>query len=231
MDRTFYTGKDGLVVKHEQLQLPASLRGGSINKRIFSDALDLYKARGIDKIELEANVDVGGYAWFRYGFTPRDLSQIDSIASWIQKVLPIVYAGLQYDAADISAYIVKKTHNQTEEIMNLSTLLKQGQTEDAQIVLDKIAKSAAKEFTSRYSTKESFKTMQTDLALMNFKPITHKGKKYTISYKALLSIQALKDDTGYDIIPMFDGVYLNWLGELKMDDLEDTFSYLNEKKV
>ena len=229
MDRSFYKDANGnLNVKNDQLQIPQSLQGTSINKDIFSDALDLYKAQGVTKIHLEANVDVGGYAWFRYGFTPEDTKQIKKISLWIKDVLPMVYSALQYDAEDVGNFIVERTNDKSQDIINLSELLKGGQTPDAEKVLQKLAKSCSKEFETTYNSKESFKTMFRDIALKNFKSITHGGKKYAMSYKALLSIQALRDDTGFAIVPMSNGVYLNWLGELDMNNLDNTLAYLNK---
>jgi len=229
MDRTFFPGKSGnLIVQNEQLQIPESLQGSSINKDLFSSALDLYKAKGVEKVQLSANVDVGGYAWFRYGFVPQDMEQIDGIVAWIKGVLPMVYMSLQYDAEDVGEFILNKSHDKSKDLIAFSDLLKGGQTDLAKTVIDKMTKSVAAEFKSTYSSPAKFKSMQTDLALKNFKSIEYKGTKYTMSYKSLLSIQALKDSTGFAIVPMTGGVYLNWYGELDMNDLEDTYAYLNK---
>ena len=229
MNRSFFKGKNGnLNVQNDQLQIPESLQGTSINKDIFSDALDLYKAKGVDKIRLAANVDVGGYAWFRYGFVPEDTLQIKLIGSWMREVLPMVYTALQYDAVDVGNFFADRTHDKSQDVMNLAQLLQSGQSPNTEKVLQKLAQSCSKEFENTYNSKELFKTMFKDIALKNFKSITHGGKKYTMSYKALLSIQALRDDTGFAIVPMSNGVYLNWLGELDMNDLDNTLTYLNK---
>ena len=229
MDRTFSIGKSGsLIVQNEQLQIPESLQGSSINKDLFSSALDLYKAKGVSKVQLSANVDVGGYAWFRYGFVPQNMEQIDGIAKWIKDVLPMVYMSLQYDAEDVGEFIINKSHDKSKDLIAFADLLKSGQTDLAKEVITKMAQSVSNEFKSTYSSKAKFKSMQTDIALKNFKSINHKGKKYTMSYKSLLSIQALKDTTGFAIVPMTGGVYLNWDGELDMSDLDDTYAYLNK---
>lgn len=42
----------------------------SAGKKFFKASLDLYDHMGINKVEVHANIDVGGYAWARYGFVP-----------------------------------------------------------------------------------------------------------------------------------------------------------------
>ena len=63
---------------------------------------------------------------------------------------------------------------------------------------------------------------------MNFSDFNIGGVVFSISYKALLSIQALNVD-GEKPIPMINDVYLDWSGELDMHDLDDTHAYLNIK--
>ena len=39
-------------------------------KKILSGAIEQFEQMGIDKVHIHANIDVGGYAWARYGWTP-----------------------------------------------------------------------------------------------------------------------------------------------------------------
>jgi len=45
-----------------------SKTGGGFSKKILKSSIDLYEEVGIKSVVLQANIDVGGYAWARYGF-------------------------------------------------------------------------------------------------------------------------------------------------------------------
>lgn len=230
MVKTFRTDEAGLrVADHEKIQVPLGAQSTGINKKIFKDALDLYKAEDIDKITLQANVDVGGYAWFRYGFVPRDNDQIEQIAHWMEQVGGLVTKALKYDAKHISQFIDDKSVNKTKGINNLVNLLAKGQSTQAEMVIKKLFAECAAEFRAKYTTKDSYKELGKNIAIANFKDYKISGNVYSISYKALLSIQSLNVD-GVRPIPMVNGIYLDWAGELDMKDLDNTNAYLNMKK-
>jgi GNAT superfamily N-acetyltransferase len=64
--------KDGARVHHSMFDLEPQFRGKgfatAFNKHVFMR----YKELGIKRVELLANMEVGGYAWARQGFRPRD---------------------------------------------------------------------------------------------------------------------------------------------------------------
>ena len=230
MVKTFRTDEAGLrVADHEKIQIPLGAQSSGINKKIFKDALDLYKAEDIDKITLQANVDVGGYAWFRYGFVPKDNTQIEQIAHWMEQVGGLVTKALRYDAKHISQFIDGKSANKTKGINNLVNLLAKGQSLQAELVIKKLFAECAAEFRAKYTNKASYKELGKNIAISNFKDYKISGNVYSISYKALLSIQSLNVD-GTKPIPMVGGIYLDWAGELDMKDLDNTNAYLNMKK-
>lgn len=230
MVKTFRTNEEGLrVAEHEKIQVPLGAQATGINKKIFKDSLELYKAEDIDKITLEANVDVGGYAWFRYGFVPTDNSQIEQIAHWIEQVSDLVVRALRYDAQNIAKFIDEKSNNKTKGINNLVNLLSKGHSLQSETVVKKLFAECAHEFRAKYTTKASYKELTKNIGISNFKDYKISGNVYSISYKALLSIQSLNVG-GTKPIPMVGNVYLNWHGELDMKDLDNTHAYLNMQK-
>ena len=60
----------GLVVEHSEFRLSKERQGNGTAKKVLASSIRLYEELGVDRIELNANIDVGGYAWARYGFTP-----------------------------------------------------------------------------------------------------------------------------------------------------------------
>lgn len=69
LSRTFTDrGEDGIEVHHELFQLPKSAQGKGTSKRILGMFYEEYKRMGVTEISVDANIDVGGYTWARYGF-------------------------------------------------------------------------------------------------------------------------------------------------------------------
>lgn len=67
--RTLRKTKSGSIVEHNLFAIPSPLQNTSISKDFLLQSLKLYQDSGIDAITLHANIDVGGYAWARYGFS------------------------------------------------------------------------------------------------------------------------------------------------------------------
>lgn len=61
-------------VDHVYFKLDSGQQGGSFAKQFLRDSMDAYQDMGVSRITLDANIDVGGYAWARYGFVPTEES-------------------------------------------------------------------------------------------------------------------------------------------------------------
>ena len=59
--------KDGTVV-HDLFTLHEKYQGVGTSKRLFNSLYKQYKNIGANRLEVHANIDVGGYTWQRYGF-------------------------------------------------------------------------------------------------------------------------------------------------------------------
>lgn len=55
-------------VHHDLMQLSRSAQGAGFAREFNAHAEDVYRANGITEIELEADIDVGGYAWAKAGY-------------------------------------------------------------------------------------------------------------------------------------------------------------------
>ena len=58
------------VAEHRFFTLETGKGGKGFGKELLKGHLPLYKKLGIKKVRVHANIDVGGYAWARYGFVP-----------------------------------------------------------------------------------------------------------------------------------------------------------------
>src|SRR5262245_23987669 len=55
-------------------ELKKGQTGKDIGKKILAANVEMYKKLGINEVEVHANIDVGGYAWAKYGYVPDDTS-------------------------------------------------------------------------------------------------------------------------------------------------------------
>lgn len=63
---------DQKLVYHAYFQVDSSVQGGGMGKSAFKGLFQLYDKVGIKHVDVTANIDVGGYAWARYGFAPKN---------------------------------------------------------------------------------------------------------------------------------------------------------------
>lgn len=59
-----------LIVKHDMFETDSQRSG--VAKRVIAEQFDQYRQLGAKRVELYANLDVGAYAWARFGFVPED---------------------------------------------------------------------------------------------------------------------------------------------------------------
>lgn len=78
-ERDIVLRQDDLVAFHSYLSLDSRIQGQGF-ARAYNQHLEAwYRASGVDRIELLANIDIGGYAWARQGYdwrTERDAHEI-----------------------------------------------------------------------------------------------------------------------------------------------------------
>ena len=56
------------VCVHSHFDLPSKVKDAGLGKKVFKALYKQYQNAGIQKLEVLANIDVGGYVWGRYGF-------------------------------------------------------------------------------------------------------------------------------------------------------------------
>lgn len=69
IQRAFRVDGDGVkYVDHELFSLDRKMQGQGVSRKVFKALYEQYRVAGVERIELYANIDIGGYAWARYGF-------------------------------------------------------------------------------------------------------------------------------------------------------------------
>lgn len=83
-DRAFYRGDDGnLAAVHELLTLDPEVQGSGFAAAFNGNLTNWYRDQGVSRVELIANVDVGGYAWASNGY---DFVDEDSAARVLRRL-------------------------------------------------------------------------------------------------------------------------------------------------
>jgi len=86
MDRTFTKDKDGnLSVSHNRFIVAQRFRGKGIASDISENVEKHYEKLGVGTITLNANADIGGYAWARQGYdfeTEDEREEMQDVFNW-----------------------------------------------------------------------------------------------------------------------------------------------------
>ncbi len=72
LTRTFTRRDDGIEVHHDLFKLPESAQGKGTSKRVLAMFYEQYRRMGVTEISVDANINIGGYTWARYGFQATD---------------------------------------------------------------------------------------------------------------------------------------------------------------
>jgi hypothetical protein len=65
---------DRKTASSDYFVLNRSAQHGDIGKKFLAGNVEMYKQLGIEKVQVHANIDVGGYAWAKYGYVPTSSS-------------------------------------------------------------------------------------------------------------------------------------------------------------
>jgi hypothetical protein len=79
-ERAIYRDDNGdLVAVHEAFELDEGQRGGGLASAFNAHLTEWYRQQGVTRIELTANIDVGGYAWASAGYDFQDEHSANSV--------------------------------------------------------------------------------------------------------------------------------------------------------
>lgn len=83
IQRAFGREKDGtFTVEHRYFEIEKTLQGKGLSKTVLRTFYEEYRAMGVDKIGVHANIDVGGYTWARYGFQAESRNDVKYAIKW-----------------------------------------------------------------------------------------------------------------------------------------------------
>lgn len=87
--RNIYRDDNGnLVAVHELLEIDdENMRGGGLASALNAHLADWYREQGVGRIELTANIDVGGYAWASHGYDFADEGSANSVLDRLRSAL------------------------------------------------------------------------------------------------------------------------------------------------
>lgn len=94
------------VAHHDYLSLDYGKQGSGIAKNLLANQVELYHRLGMNSVETYADIDVGSYAWAKYGFEPVDEAAWSRVADKAKRRLQQHEASWDIDPRD--AAVVKK---------------------------------------------------------------------------------------------------------------------------
>ncbi|MDG4832418.1 minor capsid protein [Solwaraspora sp. WMMD1047] len=106
VQRAFYRDGDDLVAVHAFLQIDRDLRGKGFASEFNANLERWYRSQGIVRIEVHANIDVGGYTWASHGYDFADDYAAQSVINRLRFMVGVVQsrsAELRERAAAASA--------------------------------------------------------------------------------------------------------------------------------
>lgn len=105
MVRQFTFERGRKTVDHSFFELSAAMQNRGIGRRVLRQQFNAYQRLGVQRVELLANIDVGSYAWARYGFRPTSTADFVSTVRGRLNMLA-VQNGFD-DTADIYADVIR----------------------------------------------------------------------------------------------------------------------------
>lgn len=102
----------GWLAYHEAFLLNDAAQGKGTAKQILAETLRIYQQLGVRDIILDANIDVGSYAWARYGFdfTGTSAQAFTFRAATLKRAEPLVKIGAitEQQAKDFAAASIQR---------------------------------------------------------------------------------------------------------------------------
>jgi GNAT superfamily N-acetyltransferase len=96
--------EDGkLYAVHGDLEIDPNLQGQGFAQAFNANLIDWYRANGVDRVNLYANLDVGGYAWARAGY------------DWAEEEGPATIRKLLHQGVAGNPDLQKKPHRSSDQ--------------------------------------------------------------------------------------------------------------------
>lgn len=80
--RSFHETGDEFHIEHGLLRVEN--KGKGVGKKLLRNMVDEYRRLGIESVYTEANINMGSYAWAKYGFKPDGPIECKAVASGIE---------------------------------------------------------------------------------------------------------------------------------------------------
>ena len=76
ISRSFVKNESGWTARHLLFEIPKKYQGTGSAKSMLRSSVEQYDRMGVTRIETHANINVGGYAWARLGFSADNPTEI-----------------------------------------------------------------------------------------------------------------------------------------------------------
>jgi GNAT superfamily N-acetyltransferase len=135
--RGFYRDRDGdLVAIHALLHLENEYRGKGFASAFNGHLVDWYRQQGIVRVEVHANIDVGGYTWATQGFQFEDQESAEDILARLRFVVSVFtdrIRAMRHEASTVTADRARTLREQASKF--------EAQMAEAEDILDRADES------------------------------------------------------------------------------------------
>lgn len=120
VQRAFYRDDDGqLVAVHAYLQLDRSTRGKGFATEFNGQLEHWYRSQGITRIEVHANIDVGGYTWASHGYDFADAESAEDVLDLLRSAMD----DMAEEAAELLSKAEKASAGKAAELRRQADIL------------------------------------------------------------------------------------------------------------
>jgi GNAT superfamily N-acetyltransferase len=135
--RGFYRDRDGsMVAVHALLHLENEYRGKGFASAFNSRLVDWYRQQGIVRVEVHANIDVGGYTWATQGFEFEDEASASDILGRLRFVIDVFQDRIHAMRDEAQSASAERTRLLREQVKQLES-----QISDAEDILERAENS------------------------------------------------------------------------------------------
>jgi len=123
LERTFVRERDGVLnVEHDYFKIANRHARSGYGKNFMSESFRLYEEMGVEAVDVDANIEVGAYAWAKYGFKPKNLKVSKALSDNLRTTLRAMSWRLSPDVVDAVQEVITKIQTDPTALWVLSDI-------------------------------------------------------------------------------------------------------------
>ncbi len=123
---------------HGYLKINPSAQGTGLAKDLLRNQMDLYQTMGLKSVDLFADIDVGSYAWAKYGFLPSHEGEWNAISQVARRRLSEISANelSSKDADAVRQVLMRKDPQAIWDLADMKLKLRSGEPVSKRLLMN-----------------------------------------------------------------------------------------------